>query len=184
MGAVCGPGDPLSPLGAHPCSRYPSWGAGLSLSPAPVPCLGPCCARFLGLRHPVAVAHCHLSVLLGCGRRRASLACLMAPRWGAAPCLVGLLSVLRSVSLLPWCLPPPWGLSPPDLLGGCAGHAEVGREPGSWCLPLAPAEAGALGSPRVLLVRGPATGLCLGGPAGFGLGLRALRWFGVCRPRH
>ena len=31
---------------------------------------------------------------------------------------------------------------------------------------------------------GPAMGLSLAGPSGFGLGLRALRWFGVCGPGH
>ena len=61
---------------------------------------------------------------------------------------------------------------------------EAGREPGSLCLPLAPAEAGALGSLRVVPVRGPAMGLFLAGPSGFGLGLRALWWFGVFGPGH
>ena len=32
--------------------------------------------------------------------------------------------------------------------------------------------------------RGPAMGLSLVGPSSFGLGLRALRWFGVCGPGH
>ena len=81
-------------------------------------------------------------------------------------------------------VPSPRGLSPPALLGGCTGHVEAGREPGSLCLPLAPAEARALGALRVLPVRGPAMGLSLAGPSGFGLGLRALRWFGVCGPGH
>ena len=69
-------------------------------------------------------------------------------------------------------------------MGGCAGHVEAGREPGSLCLPLAPAVARALGSLRVVPVRGPAMGLSLAGPSRFGLGLRALRWFGVCGPGH
>ena len=56
------------------------------LAPVPVPWFGACCARSPGLRHPAAVAAWHLSVCLGCGRRRASLACLMALR--GAPCLV------------------------------------------------------------------------------------------------
>ena len=38
-----------------------------------------CCARSAGLRHPAAVAAWHLSVCLGCGWQRASLACLVAP---------------------------------------------------------------------------------------------------------
>ena len=134
------------------------------------------CARSPGFWHPVAVAAWHLSVCLGCGRRRASLACLLAPRWCAAPLPVGSLPVLLSAFPTPWCLSPPRGLAPPALLGGCAGHAEAGREPGSLCLPLAPAEAGALGSLRVVPVRGPAMGLSLAGPSGVHSGLRALRW--------
>ena len=101
------------------------------------------------------------------------------PAWCAAPRPVRSLSVLRSAFLSPWCLSPPRGLAPSALLGGCAGHAEASREPGSLCLPLAPAEAGALGSLCVVPVRGPAMGLSLAGPSGVGLGLRALRWM-VC----
>ena len=59
-----------------------------------------------------------------------------------------------------------------------------GPAAGSLCLPLAPAEARALGALRVVPVRRPAMGLSLAGPSGFGLGLRALRWFGVCGPGH
>ena len=92
---------------------------------------------------------------------------------------VRLLLVLWSVFTTPWCLSPPRGLAPPALLGGCAGHAEAGREPCSLCLPLAPAEAGALGSLRVVPVRGPAMGLSLAGPSGVCVGLLALRWL-VC----
>ena len=104
------------------------------------------------------------------------------PAWCAAPHPVRSLSVLRSAFPTPWCLSPSRGLSPPDLLGGCAGHAEAGRESGSLCLPLAPAEAGALGSLRVVPVRGPAMGLSLAGPSGVGLGLRALRWLARVDP--
>ena len=56
------------------------------LAPVLVPLFVACCARFPGLRHPAAVAAWHLSVCRGCGRRRASLACLVAPR--GAPRLV------------------------------------------------------------------------------------------------
>ena len=104
------------------------------------------------------------------------------PAWCAAPRPVRSLSVLRSAFPTPWCLSPPRELAPPALLGGCAGHAEAGREPGSLCLPLAPAEAGALGSLRVVPVRGPAMGLSLAGPSGVGLGLRALRWLACVDP--
>ena len=104
------------------------------------------------------------------------------PAWCAAPRLVRLLSVLRSAFPSPWCLSPPRGLAPPALLGGCAGYAEAGREPGSLCLPLAPAEAGALGSLRVVPVRSPAMRLSLAGHSGVGLGLRALRWLACVDP--
>ena len=168
------------PASHWPWVRCAGVGARLSLAPSPVPRLVVCCARLPGSRHPVAVVAWHLSSCCGCGRRRASLACLVAPRLCAAPRPVWSLSMLRSAFLSLWCLPPPRGLSPPALLGGCAGHVEAGREPGSLCRPLAPAEARALGVP----VRRPAMGLSLAGPSGFGLGLRALRWFGVCGPGH
>ena len=61
-------------------------GAWCCLAPVLVPWFIACCARSPGLRHPAAAAAWHLSVCLGCGRRRASLACLVAPR--GAPRLV------------------------------------------------------------------------------------------------
>ena len=130
----------------------------------------------------VAVVAWHLPSCLGCGQRRASLACLLAPR--SAVCLVRCRRSQCSGRLLPmpWCLSPARGLSPPDLLGGCAGHVDAGRERGSWLEPQAPAEAGALGSLRVVPVRGPATGFSLAGPCGVGLGLRALWWFASVAP--
>ena len=63
-----------------------------------------CCARFPGLRHPVAVVAWHLSSCRGCGRQRASLARLVAPRWCVAPRPVRSLSLLRSAFPSPWCL--------------------------------------------------------------------------------
>ena len=124
------------------------------------------CARCPSLRHPATVVALHLSLCLGCSRQRASLACLVAPLWCAAPRPVRSLSVLRSALLTLWCLSPSRGLTPPDLLGGCAGHVEAGAEPGSLCLPLAAAEAAALGSLRIVPVRGPAKGFSLAGPSG------------------
>ena len=56
------------------------------LAPVLVPCFVACCARCSGLRHPAAIVAWHLSVCLGCGRWRASLACLVARR--GAPRLV------------------------------------------------------------------------------------------------
>ena len=113
-------------------------------------------------------------------------ACLSGVRCGpaccAAPRQVRSLSVLQSGFPTPWCLSPPRGLAPPALLGGCAGHAEAGREPGSLCLPLAPAEAGALGLLCVAPVWGPVMRLSLAGPSGVSLGLRALRWLACLDP--
>ena len=83
---------------------------------------------------------------------------------------------------MPWCLSPPRWLAPPPLLGGGAGHAEAGQEPGSLCLPLAPGEAGALGSLGVVPVRGPSMGLALAGHSGVGLKLRALRGLACADP--
>ena len=149
-----------------------------------VSCLGLERPRFPGLRQPVAVVAWQLSLCRGCGRQQTPLVCFVDPRWCAAPPVVRSLSVLRSAFPSPWCLPPPRGLSPPNSLGGCAGHVEAGQERGSLCLPLAPAEAGALGSLRVVPVRGTLMGLSLAGPCGFGLGLRALLWCGMCGPGH
>ena len=104
------------------------------------------------------------------------------PAWCAAPRPVRTLSVLWSAFRTPLCLPPPQGLSPPELHGGCAGHAEAGREPGSLYLPLAPAEAGKLGVLRIVPVWGPAMGLSLAGPSGVGIGVYALRWFAYVDP--
>ena len=104
------------------------------------------------------------------------------PMWCAAPRPVRSLSVLRSAILTPLCLSPSRGPLPPDLLGRCAGHAEAGRELGSLCRPLAPAEAGALGLLRVVPVRGPAMGLSLAGPYGVGLRLLALRCLACVDP--
>ena len=147
-----------------------------------VPWLCVCGARCPRLRHLAAVVALQLVPCRGCARRPASLACLLAPRWCAAPRLVRSLPVFWSAFPLPWCILPLQGLSPPDLLGGCARHVEAGREPGSRCLPLAPAEAGALSSLRVVPARGPAMGLSLAVPSVVDLRLRALRCFGVCGP--
>ena len=115
------------PASHWPCVRCAGVGAWLSLAPSAVPRFVVFCARFPGSRHPVAVVAWHLSSCRGCGRRRASLVCLVAPRWCAAPRPVRSLSVRRSAFLLPWCLLRLRGLSPPALLGGCAGQVEAGR---------------------------------------------------------
>ena len=130
---------------------------------------------------------------------RCRLAPVLVPWWWPAACLSGVPRgprLVRRSSSSPVAVHAPVGFpvavvpSPipgavaPGFTWGCAGHVEAGPEPGSLCLPLAPAEARALGALRVVPVRGFAMGLSLAGPSGFGLGLRALRWFGVCGPGH
>ena len=90
--------------------------------------------------------------------------------------------MLRASFSTPWCLYPSRESVPPALLAGCVGQAEAGRERGPLCLPLAPSDAGALGSLRVIGVRGPATRLLLAGPFGLGLWVRALRWLACVDP--
>ena len=70
------------PLLAGVCGVW----VGCGLAPVRVPWFVACCACSSALWHPAAVAAWHLSVCLGCSRRRASLACLVAPR--GAPRLV------------------------------------------------------------------------------------------------
>ena len=70
------------PLLAGVCGVW----VGCCLAPVGVPWVVACCVRSPDLWHPAAVAAWHLSVCLGCGRQRASLACLVAPR--GAPRLV------------------------------------------------------------------------------------------------
>ena len=75
---------------------------GCRLAPVPVPWFVLGCARCPDLRQPVAVVAWHPSVSLSSGRRRASMACLVAPCWCAAPQLVRSLSVLWSAFPTPW----------------------------------------------------------------------------------
>ena len=149
---------------------------------------------------PHAVVRCPLCALSGCaalgGRRCLApvavtwlrpAACLSGvprgPAWCAAPRPARSLSVLRSAFPTPWCLFPPRRLAPPALLAGCAGHAEAGREPGSLCLQLAPAEAGAPARSASYPSGAPRWG-CSGGS------LRRRCWaacaavVGVCGPGH
>ena len=79
---LCARSASTPPLLAGVCGVW-GW---CCLAPVPVPWFIACCARCPGLRHPVAVVAWFLSVCLGCGRRRASVACLVAPR--GAPRLV------------------------------------------------------------------------------------------------
>ena len=154
---------------------------GCCLAPVRVPWFFACCARCPGLWHPAAVAAWHLSVCPGCGRRRASLACLVAPR--GAPRLVrsgrsrcsGRLSRRRGAFPHPGSLRPRlyWAAArgtrrPAENRAHCACRWPPPRQ-GRWAL-------------RVVPVRGPAMGLSLAGPSGVGLGLRALRWLACADP--
>ena len=154
---------------------------GCCLAPVRVPWFFACCARSPGLWHPAAFAAWHLSVCRGCGRRRASLACLVAPR--GAPRLVrsgrsrcsGRLSRRRGAFPHPGSLRPRlyWAAArgtrrPAENRAHCACRWLPPRQ-GRWAL-------------RVVPVRGPAMGLSLAGPSGVGLGLRALRWLACADP--
>ena len=72
---------------------------------------------FLG----VVVVAWHLVLCLGCGRRCASLARLVAPCWCEVPPPVRSLSVRRSALPSPWCLPQP----------GARALGFIGRLPGA-----------------------------------------------------
>ena len=91
-----------------------------------------CCARSPGLRHPAAVVAWHLSVCLGCGRRRASLACLVAPR--GAPRLVqsGRSRCCGRLSQRRGAFPHPGGLRP-RLYWVAAGGPQRPAENGAHC---------------------------------------------------
>ena len=163
------------------CWGVPDW---CCVAPVPVPWFVACCARRPGLRHPVAVVAWHLSVCLGCGRQRASLACLVAPLWCAAPHPVWSLSVLRSAFLTPWCLSPPRGLAPPAFTGWLRG-ARGGRPRTGVIVPAAGLRRGwgaGLAPSRTTL--GPRDGVVPGGS------LRRQSWaacaavVGVCGRRH
>ena len=108
----CAPSACTAPLLARVCGVW-IW---CCLAPVPVPWFVAGCARCLSLRHPVAVDAWHLSVCLGCGRQRASVACLVALLWCAAPRPVWSLSVLWSAFLTLWCLSASRGPAPANLL--------------------------------------------------------------------
>ena len=98
-----------------------------------------CCCMATGLLPWLSPAACPSGVPLGAALVR-----------GASSGLVALgAPVGCSAALVP---SPYWGHFPPDLLRGGAGHVEAGQDLGAWCLPLAPAKAGALGSLRVVPV--------------------------------
>ena len=155
---------------------------GCCLAPVPVTWFVACCARCPGLRNPVAVVAWYLSVCLGCDPQRASLACLAAPRWCAAPRPVRSLSVLRSASPVLLCLfSSPWAFTP--RLSGRLRGARGGRPRTGLLVPSAgPCRGRAMGSLRVIPVQGPTMGLCLANPSSVGLGLRALWWFAYVDP--
>ena len=127
--------------------------------------------RVCGTRRPLLLGTCPCALVVAIG----------VPLWRAS-----WLRVVRRASSGPVALGAPVGFPdavvPFPLLGRCTEHAEARRERGSSCLPLTPAEAGALGSLRVVPLRGPAMGLSLAGPSGVGLWLRALRWLACVDP--
>ena len=132
------------------------------LCPAWVSCALRCCACSPGLRHPAAVVARHLVLRRGCGRRRASLACLVAPRWCAALRPVRLLSVRQSAFPSPWCLPLPRAYAP-GFTGRLRG-ARGGRPRTGLLVPAAGPRRG--GGVRLAPRRtrsGPRYGVVLGG---------------------
>ena len=85
---------------------------GCCLAPVRVPWFVACCARSPGSWHPAAVAAWHLSFCLGCGRRRASLACLVALRGASRLVRSGRSRCPGRLSRGPGAFPHPGGLRP------------------------------------------------------------------------
>ena len=150
----------------------------------PVPRCVACCARRPGLRHPVAVVAWHLSVCLGCGRRRASLACLVVPFWCAAPRLVRV-ALDAPVGFLDAVVPfpSPGGCAPG--FTGCLRGARGGRPRTGVIMPAArPRRGRGAGLAPRRTRSGPRDGVVPGGS------LRRLSWaacaavVGVCGPGH
>ena len=150
----------------------PGWGVGVCVSVCTL-CLHPaipgwglwCVGLVLLGTCSCAVVRCGLCVLSGFAAPvgRCCLATVGVPWLWPAACLSGVPrgpTLVRRASSGPVALDAPVGFPDavvpfptpgacaPDLLGGCAGHVGAGREPGSLCLPLAPAEARAPGSGR------------------------------------
>ena len=91
-----------------------------------VPSMHPACLRVLGVLVRcvflgVVVVAWHLIPCIYCGRRLASLACLLAPHWRAVPSPVRVLLLAPLKILSPWCLPMP---------GACA-RGKTGQLPGA-----------------------------------------------------
>ena len=115
LGCLCAPSACTPPYLAWFCGV---WAACCPAS-VPVPWLVAGCARCPGLVRQVAVVASHLSVCLGCGRPRASLACLVAPRWCAAP------RPVRPFSVLPSAFPD--AVVPFPSTGACAPYWAAAR---------------------------------------------------------
>ena len=148
--------------------RFAGMGARFSLAPSPVLRFVVCCGHFLGLRHPVADVSWHLSLCGGCGRRCASLACLVAPRWYAAPRPVRLLSVLRSAFPSLCCLPQPPVAVAPGYSGRLRG-ASGGRPRTGIIVPAAgPCRGRGAGLAPRLTCSGLRDGVVPGGSLGLG----------------
>ena len=148
------------------------------LAPVLVPWFLACCERCPGLRQSVAVVAWHLSVSLGCGRWRASVACPVAPR--GAPRLVRSGALGAPVGFPAAVVPFP---TPGACAPGFTGWLHGAR--GGWLRTglIVPATGPRRGRGAGLAPRrtrsGPAMGLFVAGTSGVGLGLRALRWM-VC----
>ena len=140
-----------------------------------------CASRVRCTRWPCCLAPSRVPWF--CGRQRASLACLVAPLRCAVPRPVRALSVRQSVFSLPRCLTLPGAPLPWSVWAATRGTWRPAENRALGACRWPPA-AGALGSLRVVPVRGPVVGLSLAGPSGFGLGLCALRRLCVCGPGH
>ena len=167
---LCARSAPTPPLLVVVCDVCVAW----RLAPSPPPWLVACCV--CGTQWPLLLRTFPCALVVAGG----------VPLWRAAwprvvrcassgPVALGALVGFPD-AVVPFCI------LCADLLGGCAAHVEAGREPGSWGLPLAHAEAGMQSSLRVVPVRGPAMGLSLAVSSVNGLGLHVLRWYNVCDP--
>ena len=167
----------LSGVRPGPASHWP-WvrcagvGARLSLAPSPVPRFVVCCARFLGSRWLLWLGTCPRAVVVADS----------VPLWRAswpnvgAPCLIwsGHSRCSGRLSRRRGAFPHPGGCRP-GFTGWLRGAR--GGWPGTGLIVPAAGPCRGKGAGLAPRRRGPAMGLSLAGPSGFGLWLRALRLF-------
>ena len=177
----------------------PSFGAcGGGPLPTDCRCLG--CGRggpvVLGTFLRAVVRHVGFAAASG----RGGLAPVLVPWLWSAACLSGVPlgpALVRRASSSPAALgatvgfpvavapSPTRGAVAPGFTGWLRGARRGWRRTGLIVLAAGPCRGkGALGALRVVPVWGPAMGSSLAGPSSSGLGLRALRWFGVFGPGH